>query len=252
VDDWKLEPARDLELPAMERYRSPRREAGLVESGLRLAWWGTMRAVFRTWNRLTVEGREHLPAAPPFVLVANHASHLDAMVLGALLPLAWRDRLCPLAAKDVFFERLPIAGFAALVLNALPVWRGSIRGHGLSDLRQRLIEEQSVYILFPEGQRTRSGEMNRFKAGIGMLVAGTPVPVVPCYLHGAFEAMRPKSWLLRPARITARLGKAVTFTELANERAGWDQVAERLNVAVRALMPQDKESLGGKPFGLDQ
>ncbi len=156
------------------------------------------------------------------------------------MPLAWRDRLFPLAAKDVFFDRLPVAGFAALVLNALPVWRGSIRGHGLSEMRQRLIEEKCVYILFPEGQRTRSGEMNRFKAGIGMLVAGTPVPVVPCYLDGAFEAMRPNSWLLRPTRITARLGAAVTFGDLANERAGWDQVAETLNGAVRALMPEDK------------
>jgi 1-acyl-sn-glycerol-3-phosphate acyltransferase len=235
MDDWKLEPARDLELPPMERYRSVRREGGLVESALRLAWWGAMRTTFRVWNRLTVEGREHLPATPPFVLIANHASHLDAMVLGALMPLAWRDRMFPLAAKDVFFERLPVAGFAAAVLNALPVWRGSIRGHGLSDLRQRLVEEECIYILFPEGQRTRSGEMNRFKAGIGMLVAGTGVPVVPCYLDGTFEAMRPKSWLLRPRRITARLGKPVTFAELANERAGWDRVAETLNAAVHAL-----------------
>jgi 1-acyl-sn-glycerol-3-phosphate acyltransferase len=235
MDDWKLEPARDLELPAMERYRSLRREGGLVESGLRLAWWGVMRAIFRTWNRLKVEGRAHLPAEPPFVLVANHASHLDAMVLGALVPLKWRDRLFPLAAKDVFFEQLPIAGFAAFVLNALPVWRGSVRGHGLSDLRQRLVDEACIYILFPEGQRTRSGEMNHFKAGIGMLVAGTGVPVVPCYLRGTFEAMRPKSVLLRPTRITARLGKPLTFAELGNERAGWDQVSQAMNGAVRAL-----------------
>ncbi len=235
MDDWKLEPARDLGLPPMKRYRSEWREGGLVESIVRLGWWSLLRAVFRIWNRMSVHGWENLPGQPSFVLVANHASHLDALVLGSLLPLRWRDRLFPLAAKDVFFETLPVAGFAAAALNALPVWRRAARGHGLADLRQRLLAEPCIYILFPEGARTRVGKMERFKPGIGMLVAGTSVPVVPCYLHGAFEAMPANSWLLRPKRISVRLGKAVTFEGFTNERAGWTQVAGILEAAVLNL-----------------
>jgi 1-acyl-sn-glycerol-3-phosphate acyltransferase len=235
VDDWKLEKARDLGLPPMERYRSPWREGGLVSSILQLLWWSCVRLVFRVWNRMTVHDRDNLPARPPLVLIANHASHLDALVLASLLPLSWRDQLFPLAAKDVFFETLPVAGFAAAVLNALPVWRTTARGHGLADLRQRLVTEPCVYILFPEGKRTRDGTMAPFKPGIGMLVAGTAVPVVPCYVDGTFAVLPPNAWLLRPRRITVRLGKSLTFEGYADERAGWTGVADALEKAVRDL-----------------
>src|SRR5258708_9235831 len=104
-----------------------------------------------------------------------------------------RDRLFPLAAGDVFFETPAKAAFAAHLLNALPVWRRNAGRHGLDELRKRLLEEEGVFILFPEGGRSRDGEMKPFKAGIGMLVAGTPAQVVPFYLDGPFEAF--------PARI---------------------------------------------------
>jgi 1-acyl-sn-glycerol-3-phosphate acyltransferase len=176
-----------------------------------------------------------VPEQPSYVLVANHASHLDALVLGSMVPLRWRDHLFPLAAKDVFFEKLPVAGFAAAALNALPVWRRAARGHGLADLRERLLAEPCIYILFPEGARTRIGQMEKFKPGIGMLVAGTSVPVVPCYLQGTFEAMPANSWLLRPRRISVRLGKTLTFETFTNDRSGWTGVAEILEAAVRDL-----------------
>ena len=235
MEDFKLEPAHDLGLAPMARYRSHSREGGLVESILRLGWWGSLRIIFRGWNRLAVQGREHLPGQPSFVLAANHLSHLDALALGSVLPLRWRDYLFPLAAKDVFFETLPVAGFAAAVLNALPVWRRAHRGHALEDLRQRLITEPCVYILFPEGTRARDGTMGKFKSGIGILVAGTTVPVVPCYLQGTFEAMPPNSWFLRPKRIEVRIGKPLTFERCANERDGWNQVGWQVEAAVRKL-----------------
>jgi 1-acyl-sn-glycerol-3-phosphate acyltransferase len=219
----------------MERYRSQWREGGLVESTLRLGSWVWLRTMFRVWNRLTVHGREHLPAQPSFVLVANHASHLDALVLGSILPLRRRDQLFPLAAKDVFFEKLPVAGLAAAAINALPVWRRASRGHALADLRQRLLTEPCIYILFPEGTRTRDGTMGTFKPGIGRLVAGTSVPVIPCYLHGTFQAMPPNSWLLRPRQIVVQLGKPLTFENIPDERAGWHEIAGTLEAKLRVL-----------------
>jgi 1-acyl-sn-glycerol-3-phosphate acyltransferase len=235
MEDWQLRPARDLALAGMARYRSPHRESGLVESGLRLLWWGGARLWLRFWNGLQVHGVESLPAEGPFVLVANHASHLDALVLGAALPLHLRDRLSPLAAGDVFFERAPVAAFAASTLNALPVWRRRAGRHGLFDLRKRLVEERSVYILFPEGGRTRDGRLMRFKPGIGMLVAGTPAPVVPCYLKGTFEALPANRVVPRPQRITLWVGKPRAYPDMPNEREGWDRVAADVDRAVREL-----------------
>src|SRR5262249_44426798 len=154
--------ARDLHLSGMDRLRYPLREHGLVSSLLRLGWWSFVRLFLGLVNRLEVRGKEHLPAEGPFVLVANHESHLDALVLASALPLSLRDQMFPLAAGDVFFETPALAAFAAHCLNALPVWRKNAGRHGLTDLRKRLTEEGAIYLLFPEGGRSRDGEMLPF------------------------------------------------------------------------------------------
>ena len=118
-----MEPARDLGLSGLERLGSLKRESGLVESVGRLLAWSSMRIAFRLYNRLEIHGREHLPKAAPFVLVANHASHLDALVMASILPLAWRDHVYPIAAGDVFFEKRSLAALVTIFLNLLPIWR---------------------------------------------------------------------------------------------------------------------------------
>lgn len=235
MDDWKLDPAHDLGLPLKERTRSLRREAGLVETILHAAWWAAVRAYLVVYHRLQITGLEHLPVAPPFILVANHASHLDALVLASPLPARIRDRVFPIAAGDTFFETPATAIFAAFILNALPIWRKNCGPHALHELRDRLVHEPCAYILFPEGTRTRDGRMNRFKPGIGMLVAGTNVPVVPCYLAGCFEAWPPRAKVTRPKRIRVRIGSPLSFASASDDRPGWGAIASRIEQAVAAL-----------------
>lgn len=235
MDDWKLEPARDLGLPPGDRLKSLRRESGLVSTGLHLAWWAGVRAYLATWHRLTIEGRERLPKKPPFVLVANHTSHLDAMVLAAPLPWRERDRIFPIAAGDVFFQTPLASAFAAGMLNALPMWRKKCGPHALDELRRRLVDEPCAYILFPEGTRSRDGAMTAFKPGLGMLVAGADVPVVPCRLEGCYDALRPEHRVPRPRRIRLRVGEPLNFASTPNSREGWVQVACETEAAVRAL-----------------
>lgn len=239
MDDWNLKPAQDLGLRGMNRLRSPRRESGLVESVARLPWWLMVRTTLRTWNRLMVIGREHLPAEPPFMLVANHSSHLDALLLTTILPLRWRGQVFPLAAHDVFFEHYSLAAFSSLFLNAIPVLRNAPQRRGLNEVRERMIDDSCVMVLFPEGTRSRTGAMNSFKPGVGMLIAGTPVPVIPCHIHGAFEAMPPHGRFPRPKRITVRFGPAQTFQATVNKRDGWEECAARLEHAVRSLAPHE-------------
>jgi 1-acyl-sn-glycerol-3-phosphate acyltransferase len=186
-------------------------------------------------HRIEFRGRDQIPREPPFVLVANHASHLDALVLGSCLPLTLRDRLFPLAAGDVFFETPAIAAFSATVLNALPVWRKNCGAHAIRDLRERLINEPTVYILFPEGGRSRDGAMMPFKAGIGMMVAQTSIPVIPCHLEGTFAAFPPHSRLPRPGKIRVRIGTPRTFADVPNRREGWNEIAHRLEQDIVAL-----------------
>ena len=235
MEDWKHAPARDLELSGIEKHRSYQRESGWLSSATRLAWGICTRSVLMTWNRLSISGREHLPTKPPFMVVANHSSHLDAILLSTVIPLRWRNVHFPIAAKDVFFENETVATFAATVLNAMPLDRKALCRRALVDLKERLIRDECIFTLFPEGTRARDGQMCTFKAGIGMLVAGADVPIVPCYIEGAHTAMPPNSWLVRPKRISIRIGPTKNFAPLKNNREGWEMCAKELEESVRAL-----------------
>ena len=104
MEPWQLQPARDTGLTPAERFRSVRRESGLLESMAQQACFSLLRIYFAIAHRLTISGREKLPAHGPFVLAANHCSHLDALVLGAALSPRHRERAFPIAAGDVFFQ----------------------------------------------------------------------------------------------------------------------------------------------------
>ncbi|MBL9148719.1 MAG: 1-acyl-sn-glycerol-3-phosphate acyltransferase [Phycisphaerae bacterium] len=235
MNPWSLKPANDSGLSTRERTLSLHRESGLLQSIGHVAWWSLMRAYLATWHRMEIVGREHLPTEPPFILVANHASHLDVFMLGAYVSWRHRDRVFPLAAGDVFFEDPSRAVFAMGLLNALPIWRKRRTPEALKLLRERLVVERCAYILFPEGARSRDGGLLPFKSGVGMLVAGTDIPVVPCYLEGAFRAMPPGAKIPRPFKLRVHVAAPRRFEGAANERSGWDQVCETLKGDVEKL-----------------
>ena len=235
MDAWKYQPARDLNLSPAQRWRSVWREDGLVETAVHAAWWSAVSLYLGTAHRLRVEGREHLPHRPPFVIAANHSSHLDALVLAAALPARLRRSVLPVAAGDYFFEAPAMAAFAALCLNALPLWRKRAGRHAMQDLRKRLLEDRCACILFPEGTRSRTGEVGEFKAGLGMIVAASDVPVVPCHVAGAHDAWPPARHRPRPRPVSVRIGRPLRFADAPNDRDGWERVARDAEAAVRRL-----------------
>jgi 1-acyl-sn-glycerol-3-phosphate acyltransferase len=235
MDPWKLDPAHDHGLSPDARFGNLRRESGLVSTGMHLAWWAMIRGYLALWHRFEIVGRQNIPAEPPYILIANHASHLDALVLAAPLPWRLRDQIFPIAAGDVFFRSTFVSAFSAVMLNALPIWRKKAGLKALEELRRRLVEEPCIYVLFPEGGRSRDGAMMPFKAGLGMLVAGTTVPVVPCRLTGTFEALPPNTKIPRPRKIRLTIGKPVTFAAEPNDRQGWIRIARSAEERVREL-----------------
>jgi 1-acyl-sn-glycerol-3-phosphate acyltransferase len=184
---------------------------------------------------MRIIGRKNLPESGAFVLVANHSSHLDAVALGSILPAAIRDRACPVAAQNTFFTGPVSSSFSAFCLNALPLSRAHCGMHALHMLRERLIDSEQVLILFPEGTRTRTGEMGRFRQGIGTLVSGTAIPVVPCWIDGAFTAWPPQRSMPGWGKISVTIGTPLCFTEVPNDHHGWAEVAARLEAAIRSL-----------------
>jgi 1-acyl-sn-glycerol-3-phosphate acyltransferase len=235
MDDFNIRPATDIGLYPWERLSSVRRESGPFLGALHTAWAVVSRAYFSVWHRLRVIGREHLPAQPPFVLCSNHASHLDALALVAPLRFNVRDRVFALAAGDVFFESAFTTAFAAGFINAIPVWRKKRTPKALKELRDKLLGTPCGFVLFPEGGRTRDGSLQPFKSGMGMLVAGTSVPVIPCHLSGTFDAMPAGVRFPRPRRITIRFAEPVRFADVPNDKHGWVRVTRVMEDRVKAL-----------------
>ena len=94
MDEWKYQPAGDQGLEPTASFRSLKREAGLIASMTQAAWRVAVRAYLRGYHRLRVEGLEHVPVKPPFVMIANHSSHLDVLTLGAALRFSHRRGRC--------------------------------------------------------------------------------------------------------------------------------------------------------------
>jgi 1-acyl-sn-glycerol-3-phosphate acyltransferase len=194
-----------------------------------------VRCWLRLYHRLEIVGRENLPMEGSFVLVANHASHLDTLCLLAALPLRKLHRAFPAAAQDYFFVSVPRLAVAAIVVNALPFARQTHIRHSLDLCRQLLANPGNILILFPEGTRTATGTMGDFRPGIGQLIAGTNIPVVPCFLEGAFDAWPKGSHLPRPKKLRLRIGPARTYAAFPPGRDSAEQISADLRQAVIGL-----------------
>jgi 1-acyl-sn-glycerol-3-phosphate acyltransferase len=233
--DWRYSPSEELDLDVVARLKHFPREPEMYVYALRSAAALGLRAWLRLYHRYEVSGLEHLPKEGSFVLVANHASHLDALCLLSALPLKKLHRAFPAAAKDYFFSNLQGLGFSVILLNAIPFERSARAGQSLALCRQLLANPGNILILFPEGTRTQNGAMGPFKPGIGSLVAGTGVPVVPCFLHGAFAAFPKGASFPSPRKVRLVVGQPMTFAEVLDSREGVHRVAQELFDAVARL-----------------
>lgn len=188
-----------------------RRTLPLISLVVRILCAVLIRSYLRTFHRLEIQGRENLPAGR-FIMVANHASHLDTLCMLAALPLNRLHEVYPAAAADYFFADPIRQSMAELVVNALPFDRHDNSRDSLA-LCEGLLQDGNALIYFPEGTRSPTGEMQRFRSGIGRLATATGVPVVPCRLEGC-GAVWPKGRLLpRPGKVALRIGEPRSYGE---------------------------------------
>jgi 1-acyl-sn-glycerol-3-phosphate acyltransferase len=211
------------------------RGPGPLVGGVRSLTAAVLRGWLRVYHRLTIVGCENLPAGGSFVLVANHASHLDALCLLAALPWDRRHRTFPTAAGDYFFASGPLTRLLALTLNALPLDRHFAPWHSLAVCGRLLEEPGNVLILFPEGTRSAGGEPGEFKPGVALLAAGRDVPVVPCYLAGTDVALPKGAWLPRPRTVRLTIGKPRVYADVPPSKAAVKRICCELREAVVAL-----------------
>jgi 1-acyl-sn-glycerol-3-phosphate acyltransferase len=176
-----------------------------------------------------VYGRENLIEEGAAILASNHQSYLDPPCIG----MACRNEIYYLARKTLF-ER-PLIGPLLKRLNTVPVDRD--RGD-VSSIKAiiRLLRAGGRVIIFPEGTRSSDGQLQPARAGLGMIIAKTLVPVVPIRIFGSFEAL-PRAGSFKPRPVSVVVGKPIRFTadDVKGDRDVYQNLSNRVMEEIASL-----------------
>jgi 1-acyl-sn-glycerol-3-phosphate acyltransferase len=235
MEQLHYNPAADLGRARTLWPRGPEHEPALLQGGVRSLAAVLLRFWLRAYHGLTIVGRENLPPDRSFVLIANHASHLDTPCLLSALPIGRLHRAFPAAARDYFCVSPPWALLAKVVVNALPFDRHCAPWHSLGACARLLSKPGHILLLFPEGKRSADGGLGEFKPGVAFLVASRDIPVVPCHLAGTHKALPRGAWFPRPRSIRLTIGTPRVYAHLPATRASRRHICRELREAVTLL-----------------
>ena len=170
------------------------------------------RALYGSVFQTRVEGQTNVPVDRNVLVVANHASHLDM----GLVKIALGDqgrRLAAMAAADYFFDTPLKRAYFENFTNLIPMERsGSVR----KSLRAAVTALARGYnvLIFPEGTRSRDGELLPFKPTAGYLALHCGVDALPVYLSGTHLALPKGAIVPRGAELRVRIGRPISVEEL--------------------------------------
>ncbi|MBZ5602431.1 MAG: AMP-binding protein, partial [Acidobacteriia bacterium] len=239
----------DLAKPALaeaESIQFPTYSRSSAARGVRrLALPYFLLPLLRIFAHVKVYGRENLDSIQgPAIFASNHQSHFDLPVILAALPSRWRYRLATAMAKEFFdphffperYRRGEVLlnslyyRLATFVFNAFPIPQRQAGAGQTIRYMGELAEQGWSILIFPEGDRTETGEIHRFQPGVGMIASHLDLPVVPVRIVGLDKVLH-RSWKWpRSGRVELKFGKPMRLSG-----ADFARSAEEVEAAVRSL-----------------
>jgi len=195
-----------------------------------------LAALFTSYNRWEVSGREHVPRTGGVLLVANHTSYADPPIVGTASP-----RPVNFMAKAELFH-IPVLSWFIRHTHAFPVQRGKADSGALRRA-VRLLKQGKVLLVFPEGTRSHDGCLKEFEMGAAFVALSAHAQVVPVGIDGADRLLPPGIPFLFPGKLRVRFGPALDLANLWERRRSRDalqQAADEMAAALRALLPSDR------------
>ena len=207
-------------------------------------YYSVCRAIFRVMARLvcrySVEGRQHVPETGPLLIVANHLSWFDPMLLGVIL----RRRVWFFTKVEVF--RWPVVGWICRATGQIPVHRGASDRAALEQALAYLREGKAL-VIFPEGTVERQEQMISAHSGVAMLALRSGSTILPIAHTGTRRILRTwRSWF---PRVTVQIGVSYvpTLSEGMARKAGLEQVTKDVMLRIAGMLPVEVRGVYRKP-----
>jgi 1-acyl-sn-glycerol-3-phosphate acyltransferase len=188
------------------------------------------RLIFSVIFRWRIIGQENIPLTGGVIIAPNHTSNIDPPLVGS----AMRRRVTVMAKKELFSS--VIFAFIIKRLGAFPINRGS-GDRAAIKMALSLLNEGRALLLFPEGTRSKTGNLGKPQAGVSMMAIKSQVPVVPVAVSGTYKFFRNGKWF---PRFTVRFGKPVYPPEaMQSSKEAMEEFSGKIMNEINNLLKQD-------------
>lgn len=180
--------------------------------------------VFKPWYRVEAIGLENIPKEHGLLICANHIHNFDPIIIGITSP-----RPIHYMAKEEVF-RVPVLGGIVRKCNAFPVKRGMSDREALRK-GLNILKEGKVLGLFPEGTRSKTGELGKGLAGAGFFALRTDANVLPCAILGPYKGLH---------KLRVVYGKPIDMEDMRKNKASAEEVTELIMSEIHKLIMENR------------